>query len=158
LVLGCGQARFQVEVNAYILAENSPPDIQLTDFYSSVEQRPLSDEERTLLEWLLANGSPDAREYAQQVSEVRVVGRCTCGCPSVDLALGDRQERTIGPSQVLADFEGITTDGIEVGIILHARQGQLSELEIYSMFDDSERPFGLPRIDSLKTNNPQQSS
>jgi len=113
------------------------------------EDRPLTDEERTLLEWLIARGTHEAEEYASQVPQVRVVARCTCGCPTIDLAIGDRQHRTIGASQVLAEFEGITPEGIEVGVILHARQGQLSELEVYAM-PDVDGPFRLPRLDSLK--------
>lgn len=117
--------------------------------FSEPERRPLTDAERALLEWLLANGSPEAKQYASQLSQVRVVGRCTCGCPSIDLAIGDRQQRTVGPSHVLADFEGVTADGIEVGLILHAREGQLSELEVYPM-PEVDGPFSLPAIKSLK--------
>lgn len=120
------------------------------DEHSTAEVRELHSEERTLLEWLLANGKSDAQKYAQQLTEVRVVGRCTCGCPTIDLALGDSQERIVGASHVLAEFEGTTAEGVEVGVILHARKGQLSELEVFSMYDDSETPFGLPRIDSLR--------
>lgn len=87
--------------------ENEP----LAAPFSQPEHRPLNDAERSLLEWLLAHGSPDARQYAPQLLQARVVGRCTCGCPTIDLAMGDRQQRTVGPSHVLADFEGITLRG-----------------------------------------------
>lgn len=50
---------------------------------------------------------------------------------------------------MLADFEGTTSEGIEVGIILHAREGQLSELEIFAM-PDVDTAFGLPKIESLR--------
>ena len=85
------------------------------------ERRALSKEERTLLEWLVANGSPEARQYASQIEDIMVVGRCTCGCPSIDLAVGDGKHRKTEPSEILADFERKTPDGIEVGVILHAR-------------------------------------
>ena len=113
------------------------------------EHRPLTDAERRLLEWLIAHGSKEAQQYASQASEVRVVAICTCGCPTVDLAIGDRDHRTVGGSLVIADFEGLTPEGIEVGVILHVREGQLSELEIYAM-PDVNGPFGLPTIESLK--------
>jgi hypothetical protein len=125
--------------------ENEP----LAAPFSQPEHRPLNDAERSLLEWLLAHGSPDARQYAPQLLQARVVGRCTCGCPTIDLAMGDRQQRTVGPSHVLADFEGITPEGIKVGVILHAREGQLSELEIYAL-PEADGPFSLPMIESLK--------
>ena len=52
------------------------------------ERRPLTQEERNLLEWLIANGSVDAKEYSPQLADLTVVGTCTCGCPTIDLALG----------------------------------------------------------------------
>jgi hypothetical protein len=117
--------------------------------FSQSERRALSDAERTLLEWLLANGAPDARQFESQIAQVRVVGRCTCGCPTIDLAIGDRERRTIGASHILAEAEGITPEGIEVGVILHAREGQLSELEVYPI-PEVDAPFSLPSIASLK--------
>lgn len=113
------------------------------------KRRPPTEEERKLLEWLLANGSPDAKPYRSQVANVNVVGGCTCGCPSIDLAPGDREERKTGPSMVLAEFVGKTPEGIEVVVILHAREGEISELEVYSM-PDVNGPFNLPRIESLE--------
>jgi hypothetical protein len=116
------------------------------------ENRQLNDEERTLIEWLIANGISEARAFTQQLTGLHVVGRCSCGCPTVDLALGDSQQSTTGPSQILADFIGVTTEGIEVGVILHVRQDRISELEVYSLgtTDTTGRTFGLPKIESLK--------
>jgi hypothetical protein len=64
------------------------------------EHRPLTDAERTLLEWLIAHGSHEAQQYAPQVSQVRVVGTCTCGCPTIDLAAGDRDHRTVASDYI----------------------------------------------------------
>lgn len=113
------------------------------------ELRSLTTEESNLLDWLIANGNSEAKRYASQVWAFRVVGRCTCGCPSLDLALAGNTERTTGPSEILADFDGITDDGVPVGVILHARKGQISELEVYAI-NDFEGTFGLPEIQSLK--------
>jgi len=113
------------------------------------ERRPLTKEEKTLLESLISNGNSGAKQYASQIVNVSVVGACTCGCPTVDLAVGDREQRKAAPSHILADFLGKTPDGIEVGVILHAREGEISELEIYPILDVN-RPFNLPTIESLK--------
>ncbi len=113
------------------------------------ERRPLTKEEKTLLEWLISNGNSGAKQYASQIVNVSVVGACTCGCPAVDLAVGDREQRKAAPSHILADSLGKTPDGIEVGVILHAREGEISELEIYAILDVN-RPFNLPTIESLK--------
>jgi hypothetical protein len=115
------------------------------------ERRPLTREERTLLEWLIDNGSSNAnaKEYSPQLANLSVVGTCTCGCPAVDLALEGDDQRKTAPSKILADFLGTTPEGIEVGVILHAREGEISELEVYSI-TDLKKPFGLPTKESLK--------
>lgn len=113
------------------------------------ENRALSAKERTLLDWLVNNGSPEAIHYLPQLSEVRVVGRCKCGCPSIDLGIAGASAATSGPSQIIADFLGETPDGLRVGVILHAREGKLSELEVYGLSGD-EGSFTLPLLESLK--------
>jgi hypothetical protein len=113
------------------------------------ERRPLTEKERKLLQWLLAHGSPDAKAYLSQIANVNVVGKCTCGCPTIDFALGDCEQRKTAPSIILADFVGKTAEGIEVGVILHAREGEISELEVYAI-PAVNSPFNLPSIESLK--------
>lgn len=112
------------------------------------ENRLLNPEERTLIEWLLANGNPVSAAYLEQLEGLHVVSHCGCGCPTVDLAVGDAQASTTGASQILADFSGITPDGIQVGVILHARQGKISELEVYS--EEGRTSHLLPIITTLK--------
>jgi hypothetical protein len=113
------------------------------------ERRPLSKEERALLEWLINNGIPDAQKYASQLKDVIVFGGCTCGCPTIDLAVGQSENRKTGASHLLADFQGRTPEGIEVVVILHAREGKLSELEVYAI-PNMKEPFNLPTIESLR--------
>jgi hypothetical protein len=113
-----------------------------------VEHKELSPDERTLLVWLIEHGTSDALEYAAQIEQARVVGRCRCGCPTIDLGIAGAKERTVGGSKILADFVGETLEGFRVGVLLHAREGKLSELEVYSL--DREGIFSLPTIESLK--------
>lgn len=54
----------------------------------------------------------------------------------MDLAVADATVSTKGPSQILADFFGLTPDNIEVGVVLHAREGKLSELETYPLAEN----------------------
>lgn len=110
--------------------------------------RELSLEEQTLLKWLIENGMPEAAAYVAHIPSLRVVGGCECGCPTVDLALDGRRASLTGPHHILADFLGTTPEGVSVGVILHARGDQISELEIYSL-TGTEAKFGLPTIDSL---------
>src|SRR3989442_4802048 len=72
-----------------------------THQYRAPEERPLTMEERTLLEWLIAHGVPNASRYSSQIPRAKVVSRCTCGCPTIDLAVDGKQ--MFGPSEIIAD-------------------------------------------------------
>jgi len=114
-------------------------------------ERTLSQDERILLEWLLARPSSDMTDsevskYKSQVAKLRVVAKCSCGCPTVDFALGS--DRKNGASDIVAEAGGKSPEGVAVGVILHARDGELSELEIYSA-QGLDTPFKLPIPDSL---------
>ncbi len=122
--------------------------------------RPLTGAERILLKWLLDNGVSDAKTYKRQLTDIHVCSTCSCGCPTIDLAMGDKTERTAGPSQILADAEGFSPEGVPVNVILHARESKLSELEFFSL--DGTKNFNLPTPDKLTITNepkkPQQSN
>jgi hypothetical protein len=111
-----------------------------------VDERPLSAEEYALCNWLIAHGSPTAGKYAPQLERATVASRCTCGCPSVDLAVGGKH--TVGGSEIIGDAEGLSPEGLRVGVILHCREGQLSELEVYPI-DPPSKPFRLPKPEAL---------
>jgi hypothetical protein len=113
------------------------------------EGRSLTPEERSLLEWLVENGIPEAREFSSQLEGIRVVGGCGCGCPTIALGVEGAKEATKGPSQILADYIGETPEGWLVGVLLHARKGKLSELEVYNL-SEHDGQYSLPTIASLK--------
>jgi hypothetical protein len=113
------------------------------------EDRVPSPEEYALLLWLLEHGNEDSNEYVPQLNGIRVVGRCGCGCPTIDLAVFGASARTVGPSYILADFVGKTPDGRDVGVLLHVRENKLSELEVYDVAG-GQGTFSLPLIESLK--------
>ena len=69
----------------------------------------------------------------------------TCGCRTFDLALGGREQRKTAPSVILADFVGRTPEGIEVGVIVHAREEEISELEFCAR-PDWKGTFNLPSV------------
>jgi hypothetical protein len=115
-------------------------------------RRTLSNDERILLEWLLARPSSDVSgsdvsQYKSQVAKLRVVAKCGCGCPTVDFALG--ADRKVGASEIVAEAGGKSPEGVFVGVILHARKGELSELEVYST-QGLDTSFTLPVPDSLE--------
>lgn len=115
-------------------------------------ERTLSNNERILLEWLLARPSSDVSgsdvsKYKSQVAKLRVAAKCGCGCPTVDFALGS--DRKLGASEIVAEAGGKSPEGVFVGVILHAREGELSELEVYST-QGLDTSFTLPVPGSLE--------
>lgn len=119
----------------------------MPDDFTAAEFRPLTPEELRLLRWLLGHGTAEAANYAGQLSRVSVVARCTCGCPTLDLALDGKEHRTTGVSTILAEAGGHSPEGTPVQVLLHARGGELSELEVISV--DEKRTFGLPAPEML---------
>ena len=115
------------------------------------EDRELTDEERALINWLIVNGEPEAAFYKEQLRDLRVISRCGCGCPTIDLVVGRANSATTGPSRILADFVGSTVEGVQVGVTLHAREGKISELEIYEL---GEPVKSLPKLESLRSFGP----
>jgi hypothetical protein len=120
----------------------------MEDKHTIQDHRDLTSAERILLEWLIANGHDGASVFASQLSQVKVMSRCTCGCPTSDLAIGNKTERTTGPSTILADAVGHSPEGVKIDVILHACAGQLSELEVFS--HDGTTEFTLPRPEALQ--------
>jgi hypothetical protein len=121
----------------------------------SPEPRPLTDAERALLRWLLTRGAEitgtDAKlagSFLPQLAALQVVGRCGCGCPTVDLALGVPELAVPGVTATLADVEGRSPEGTEIGVILRASDGRLRELELYPR--DGQVPFTIPGEEELK--------
>lgn len=73
-----------------------------------------------------------------------VVGRCECGCASIDFLPDEAQE------SVVADAYGRTATGIDVGVHW-ARGGVLSGLEVCMLGTDTDQ---LPTPESLRINPP----
>jgi hypothetical protein len=108
--------------------------------------RPATQHEREIIRWLLEHGDPQYLPLASQVDALRVVSKCTCGCPTVDFALEGNPPLRKG-THLICDC-GATVDEQPVGVLLFACDGSLSMLEVYSCAG-SDKPFGLPKIESL---------
>jgi hypothetical protein len=107
--------------------------------------RPLNDDESRVLRFLLAQKFDGADELRRQADEARVVGRCRCGCPTIDLEVPEN----VLPSPIhtrLAPVEGkISPAGDEPPgeIIMFLDAGRLSSLE-YVYYTDSPPPYWPP--------------
>jgi hypothetical protein len=111
--------------------------------------RPLAQEERLILEFLLSKPFPGRDQLLRQLDHVRVTGpSCSCGCDSVGLAV----DRNVAPApveeRVPTDAFGRDPEGNEVGVLLHVVDGYLDDLEFYSTADVAR--FGRPTLESLR--------
>jgi hypothetical protein len=102
-----------------------------------------------MLEWLLNHGTAEAEPYLEQLPLVSVISNCGCGCPTIVLAVGDRAADVKSPSTILADGEGISPEGVHVGIIVHGREELISEREFYPL-SEYVGTISLPQISDLK--------
>jgi hypothetical protein len=112
------------------------------------DPRPLTDWERRLLGELLRHGTRAADPYARQLPQVTVVSRCSCGCPTLDLAVAGRSASLASPSTILAAAGGVSPEGVPFEITVHGREGIISELEVYALTGDV--PFTLPEIANIE--------
>lgn len=110
------------------------------------QSRPLTEDEGALLRWLLEHGAATPAEKAQ-LRFVSVVGRCGCGCPSIHLAVSGKVASPGSSVEIIADFCGMTPEGAFVGVMVHVREGLLSELEAYSLSET--QTFTFPRPEDL---------
>jgi hypothetical protein len=67
------------------------------------EDRPLSDEERFLVHWMLEHGESHAPAFLPQLEQARVASRCRCGCASIDFSVAGKQSSVTG-MDILSDY------------------------------------------------------
>lgn len=120
----------------------------MADQYHRPVSRPLTQQEAALLRWMLDNCGPDALAYMDQIDRLRVVSECTCGCPTIDLALDEQPVATTGGSSIIADAEGESPEGFRVNVIVHVRDDVICELEVAAF--DNTGPFALPQPSDLR--------
>jgi len=119
-------------------------------------ERPLSEEERLLLQHVLVNGSASAQSFAGQVAFAKATRGCDCGCPSINLIIDPRAPQSSASERIIVDLLGTLSDGADVGLFVFTDNGYLSELEVYT-FGGRAEPFPLPVIQSLHPFGEEQS-
>lgn len=107
--------------------------------------RPLTADEHDFIEALLGGVRSGVGRYVGQLERVQVVGGCGCGCPSIDFGVPAAKEGGAPTPLVLADAE--SPEGVPVGVILWARGGCLSGLEVHPW--DGSVSIRLPRQETL---------
>jgi hypothetical protein len=113
--------------------------------------RDLSAEEGAVLDAFLQGDWLGSEPLRQQAREIRVSGKCGCGCATVEFTV-DSTNAPQAPPQNPAPKEATVwnDDRTQVigGILLFAPDGYLSSMEIYTFTDNSIEVFPpLDRID-----------
>lgn len=118
--------------------------------------RPLTDEERELVHWLMLNSNDKAAFYLSQISETLEAIPCGCGCTSIDFVhAGHTPDRKGQSMNILAEYDWTGPNGELIGIYLYAHGQLLSGLEVYSVDGLSDCKL-LPEIESLRPFRPQR--
>jgi hypothetical protein len=116
---------------------------------TEVTPRPLTADERRVLDLLLGSTFVGADELRQQATQAMVTGRCDCGCPTVDLSVPQDAlpAPVIGPTAPV-EVRVTPVGGEPVGeVLLFVKAGRLSSLE-YVYYTDSP-PRKWPPADRM---------
>ena len=112
--------------------------------------RPLTDEERSLIRWILKHGEPEAAGFLEQLDRARVIGLCPCGCASIDFTIDGLPTPPPGV-HVLGDFIHGDESNL-AGVFVFEAGGILKGLEVYGLA--VEHPRELPKSSELRPMDP----
>jgi len=106
--------------------------------------RNISDAESAVLERALIVAATDDASIAlsKQARTVQVIGRCGCGCASIDFLAPAKGQ----VARIVADADATAPNGEYVGILVWAIDSELSGLEFYSY---SDTPAPIPVLASI---------
>lgn len=114
----------------------------------TIQYHPLSDREREVLIWLLQHGPEDATNFLPQIDVVEARSTCSCGCPSIEFNVPLDSPFVHSPQGMRIHATG-NSGADEVGVILTAANGVLSELEVFT-WGGVDHAFGLPLVETLR--------
>jgi hypothetical protein len=109
------------------------------------DKRPLREPERAVIGWLLDH-CDRGDEFRDQIDRVTVCSRCTCGCPTVNLASNGMPISRRG--EILISDHLAEMNSELFGVMLFANDEVLSTLEVYSQ-TGNVKSFGLPTVEEL---------
>jgi hypothetical protein len=117
-----------------------------------VPERALNPEEARVLDRLLAVDFPDAGTLRAQLPHARVVGRCDCGCATVDLSVDRSRAKpaTLVRGRPIPSEAVVLGDNAEPigGVIVFLDDGYLSMLEVYAFGNSPIQEW--PPLDRLE--------
>jgi len=98
-----------------------------------IEPRPLTADEQAILDHLLSLDFEGVEQLRRQAADAAVVGRCDCGCPTIDIKTHGEPLDVPLPGR-LSPVEGrvvpVADEEIAGDVILFIDDGRLSYLEL----------------------------
>jgi len=116
--------------------------------YSIPHKRELNKTEIKLIEFLLTDSGYN--EFLSCLNTLKVVARCGCGsCPTV-LFGKNLNSDAVTSAPELIQYVGTSNAGTKVGVALMAKNGQLTELEAWSVCGGEFETW--PEVNTLNKN------
>lgn len=111
--------------------------------------------ERTLLTGLFTQFFPSQGHYLEQLANSAVVGKCPCGCPTIDLWAEGEPQPPEEEVKVFWSGNGLTATSEPVGILLFQTHGRICRLEVFGHCDDVCAELPLPESLEICPSNDQ---
>ena len=108
--------------------------------------RPLSEQERDLVQWLLNHWEPGAERFLTQLADTVVSGMCGCGYASIDFQIGDRQPDRKNGLTILPDYL-YGPESPPFGALFFSQGDTLGGLEVYGFGETADQ---LPPPEELR--------
>ncbi len=109
--------------------------------------RPLTRNERALLDAFLRHEFDGVKELRVQARQVTASPRCTCGCGTINLHVAGTAPNSSSSRPVPAEGTVVGADGEPIGgLLLFVDDGGLAGLEVYS-YDD---PLPMPALEQVR--------
>ena len=110
--------------------------------------RPLTGDERDVLDFLLVDDLPHVRALRAQARTVRASRGCSCGCATIDLHVAPDAPVAEPDDRYPLEATVVNAAGRVVGgLLLFVHDGRISCLEVYPLDDD---PMPMPSVDRVQ--------
>lgn len=106
--------------------------------------RELLTNELLLVGWMLEHGTAEAKGFKRELSALKVMSACSCGCPSINFT-----KDWVSGMQILSDYEFDDEKGGLAGVFLFSYDNKLAGLEFWSI-DGIAEPAKIPHPSQLR--------
>jgi hypothetical protein len=112
-------------------------------------------QESAFVRWLLEHGDARARAFLPQLDSAWVVGKCSCGCASINFSIGGatfygkRIDGLAVGMETIVEYEWKSAEGALFGVFAFACNGLLAGLDVWSQ-DGQHTASELPATAQLR--------